>query len=440
MKKLISILFAVFMLFAVSCSNSTNGGDGEDVNDDTEVNDGNGEDENEMQLRYQEADEHADSVSSEITEANTAFATKIFNALSQEEEGENMMISPLSISIALAMTINGASGENLDEMKEVMEFADMDMSDVNEQFYHLIQSLVEADKDMILAIANSVWMDDDFEPRVKEKFLDVLDESYDAEAYALDFNDPDSVDVINDWVKENTMEKIEKIIEEIGADTVMYLINAIYFKAAWTITFDKESTYDGEFTCSDGTKKTVEMMTFKDNQDFDFYSSGSEEGDYSVIRLPYGREKFAFYGIVPNGGSIDALISEMAENGIDSYLSNLVETEEVPVIMPKFKFEYEKSLVDIFKTLEMEKAFKTGGFLELAENGDNLYISDIIHKTYIEVNEEGTEAAAVTAVAVGETAMPSGFYGNRPFVYLIRDDRSDTILFMGKVEDPTEEE
>lgn len=437
MKRFFSMISIVVLVlfFFISCENETKNTNDEEVNDE-EVND---EETSAVELKYKKADEHADAVSKEIAAANTAFAGKIFAALSQEEAGKNMMISPLSISIALAMTINGASGENLEEMKDVMEFGSMDMEDVNDQFYSLIQSLVEADKDMIMAIANSVWMDLAFEPRVKEKFLSVLDEFYDAEAFALDFGNPDSVDVINGWVKENTMEKIEKIIEEIGADTVMYLINAIYFKAAWTVTFDKESTYDGQFTLSDESTKTVPMMTFKDAQDFDFYSSGWEEGDYSVIRLPYGRGKFAFYGIIPNSGSIDDFISKMAETGLESYFENLVETEEVPVMMPKFKFEYEKSLVDIFKTLGMEKAFETGGLLELAQDGENLYISDIIHKTYIEVNEEGTEAAAVTAVEVGETSMPAGFYGNRPFVYVIRDDRSGTILFIGKVEDPSAE-
>ncbi|HQB10669.1 MAG TPA: serpin family protein, partial [bacterium] len=307
------------------------------------------------------------------------------------------------------------------------------------QFYELIQSLVEADKDLVLSIANSVWMDDLFEPRVKEAFLDALLESYEAEPFTIDFQADGAKDTINSWVSENTNGKIEKIIEEIGADTVMYLINAIYFKAAWTITFDKESTYDGQFTLSDESTKTVPMMTFKDAQDFDFYSSGWEDGDYSVIRLPYGRGKFAFYGIIPNSGSIDEFISKMAENGLESYFKNLVETEEVPVIMPKFKFEYEKSLVDIFKTLGMEKAFAEGGFLNLADQGEGLYISDIKHKTFIEVNEEGTEAAAVTSVEVGETSMPAGFYGTRPFVFVIRDDRSGTILFIGKVEDPSVE-
>jgi serpin B len=439
MKRFFSMIsfVMVFMFFMVSCGDSNDNGDSGNTGNTGDTGDTG--DTGEIELKYKKADEHADAVSKEIAAANTAFAGKMFNALAQEEPEKNVMISPLSISLALAMTINGASGDNLDEMKTVMEFGDMDMEDVNEQFFNLISSLVEADRDMILAIANSVWMDIAFEPRVKEEFLNILDEFYAAEAFALDFGNPDSVDVINGWVKENTMEKIEKIIEEIGADTVMYLINAIYFKAAWTITFDKEKTYEGQFTLSDGSTKTVEMMTFKDAQDFDFYSSGWEDGDYSAIRLPYGRGKFAFYGLIPNSGSVDDFISKMAKNGLDSYFKDLVKTEEVPVIMPKFKFEYEKSLVDIFKALGMEKAFAEGGLLNLAEQGEGLFISDIIHKTFIEVNEEGTEAAAVTAVEVGETSMPAGFYGTRPFVFVIRDDRSGTILFIGKVEDPSAE-
>ncbi|HPY15861.1 MAG TPA: serpin family protein [bacterium] len=436
---MISIVVLVLFFF-ISCDNETKNTNDEEVSDqetgDEEAND---DEASAIELKYKKADEHADAVSKEIVAANSALAMDLFSKLSFEESGVNMMISPLSISIAMAMVTNGASDENLAEMKEVLGFKDMTMEAVNAQFYELIQSLVEADKDLVLSIANSVWMDDLFEPRVKEAFLDALLESYEAEPFTIDFQADGAKDTINSWVSENTNGKIEKIIEEIGADTVMYLINAIYFKAAWTITFDKESTYDGQFTLSDESTKTVPMMTFKDAQDFDFYSSGWEDGDYSVIRLPYGRGKFAFYGIIPNSGSIDEFISKMAENGLESYFKNLVETEEVPVIMPKFKFEYEKSLVDIFKTLGMEKAFAEGGFLNLADQGEGLYISDIKHKTFIEVNEEGTEAAAVTSVEVGETSMPAGFYGTRPFVFVIRDDRSGTILFIGKVEDPSVE-
>ena len=414
------VMIVILLMFVVSCG---------DV-DDSDLNP-------ELELKYQKADEHAADVSKEIVSANNGFAADIFSELS--EEGENIMISPLSISIALAMATNGASDENLEEMKTVMGFDAMTMEEVNAQFYKLINCLVDADKDLVLSIANSVWMDTYFEPSVKEPFLSALEDSYNAEPYTLDFADASAPDTINDWVSDNTNGKIEKIVEQIGADTVMYLINAIYFKASWTVTFDEKNSYEGEFTKSDGTQVQVDLMTFSDSQEFEFYSSGYEDGTYSVVRLPYGRDKFAFYGIIPNGnGTVEDLVADMKENGIDKYFENL-EKGETPVILPKFKFEWEESLVDIFKSLGMEKAFLTGGFLNLAEDGEGLYISDIKHKTFIEVNEEGTEAAAVTSVELGNTSMPNGFYGTKPFVYIIRDDRSGTILFMGKVEDPTVE-
>lgn len=443
MKRFFSMISIVVLVlfFFISCDNSTKNTNDEEVSDqETSDEEANDEEASTIEMKYKKADEHADAVSSEIAAANTALAMDLFRTISFEESGVNMMISPLSISIAMAMVTNGASDENLAEMKSVLGFNEMTMEAVNAQFYELIQSLVEADKDLVLSIANSVWMDDAFEPRVKEAFLSALLESYEAEPFTIDFQADGAKDTINSWVSENTNGKIEKIIEQIGADTVMYLINAIYFKAAWTTTFDKERTYEGDFQTTTAEQKKVQFMTFKSDQEFEFYSSGWEEGDYSVIRLPYGREKFAFYGIIPNGTgkTIDQFIFEMKDNGLDHYFQNL-EKKEVPVILPRFKFEYEKSLVEIFKTLGMEQAFVTGGFLNLADQGEGLYISDIKHKTYIEVNEEGTEAAAVTAVEVGETSMPEGFYGTHPFVFVIRDDRSGTILFIGKVEDPSSE-
>lgn len=441
MKKLLMIPIVIFftMLFVScgECEGSDCDVDDHDPATDTEQTDDEGSN---VELKYKAADEHAGKVSEEIVKANSDLAMELFSKLSYEESGVNMMISPLSISIAMAMVTNGASDTNLTEMKDVLGFGEMEMSAVNAQFYELIQSLVEADKDVVLSIANSVWMDDQFEPRVKEAFLSALTESYDAEPFTLDFADAGAVDQINSWVSENTNGKIEEIVKEIGPDVVMYLINAIYFKAAWTVTFDKERTYDGQFQTTTAENKTVKMMTFESDQEFEFYSSGWEEDSYSVVRLPYGREKFSFYGIIPNGTgkTIDQFIVEMALNGLDKYFENL-EKKEVPVILPRFKFEYEKSLVDVFKTLGMEKAFAAGGFLNLADQGEGLFISDIKHKTFIEVNEEGTEAAAVTSVEISDTAMPDGFYGTRPFVFVIRDDRTGTVLFIGKVEDPTKE-
>jgi len=392
-----------------------------------------------LALKYKAADEHAEQVSSEVVAANNDFAARIFKVMAAAEPGKNLMISPLSIEIALAMTMNGASGDNLTEMQTVLGFGDLTLAAMNAQFFHLIKSLEDADKDMVLAIANSIWMDDLFEPRVKEAFRKALEESFEAEPYTVDMQDAATVDLINKWVSDNTNGKIDKIIDGIKADTVMFLINALYFKAAWTVTFDKDRTYDGEFELTDGSHKTVKMMTFKEDQEFKFYSSGyGTAGGYSAVRLPYGRDKFAFYGFIPHDGTVDEFIARMADEGLDRFFSNLT-AQEVPVLLPRFKFAYEKSLNEMLQGLGMEQVFVPGGLLNMAIEGEGLYVSEVKHKTYIEVNEEGTEAAAVTSVEVGDTAMPEGFYGTKPFVFVIRDDRSGTILFMGKVEDPTQE-
>ena len=393
------------------------------------------------EAKYKKADGHAEKVSKDVVKANNDLGMKMFSRLAAAEAGKNMMISPLSISIAMAMSTNGASGENLDEMKEVLGFGEMELPDINEQFMHLIASLVAADKDLVLSIANSVWMREEFSLDVKAAFTDVLNEFYDAEIFAEGFN----VENINAWVSENTNGKIDKIVEEIGEDVVMYLINAIYFKAAWTTAFNEENTYEGTFTLSDGTETTANFMRFVETEDVpEFLAYSSDWGDkdgFAMIRIPYGRDVFAFYGIVPshdNKSNIDEFIAKIAGNGFDHYFSLLNEMD-FPMKLPKFKFEYEKSLVEIFKELGMKKAFKEGGFYNIAELPHDPFISEIKHKTFIEVNEAGTEAAAVTSVEYSDNAMPGGFYADRPFVFVIRDDRTGSILFIGKVENPSAE-
>ena len=394
------------------------------------------------EVKYQKADEHAAEVSGGTVTANNDLGMKIFSRIAADEADKNVMISPLSISIAMAMSTNGASGENLDEMKEALGFGDMELADVNEQFKHLIASLVAADKDLVLSIADSVWMREDYSLDVKTAFTDVLEEFYEAEIFTEGF----TVENINAWVSEKTNGKIDKIIEEIGEDVVMYLINAIYFKAAWTTSFSEENTREEIFTLSDGTETTANFMSFSEEEETPVllaYSSDSgDKNGFSMIRIPYGRGVFAFYGIVPtswNKTKIDDFIAKIAEDGLESYLTLLHEESDVSLKLPRFKFEYEKSLVDIFKDLGMEKAFEAGGFHNIAELPHDPFISNILHKTFIEVNEAGTEAAAVTAVEYSDNAISGGFYANRPFVFVIRDDRTGSILFIGKVENPEAE-
>ena len=473
MKKFM-ILFTVFsMFFIVSCGGSSKDDDKTDTGDTTvdtgdtdptdtgdtnpeptdptteptnptdepttptDPTDPTGQEEVNWEAKYKKADEEADQVSKDVVKANNDLGMKMFSKLAAAEAGKNMMISPLSISIAMAMSTNGASGENLEEMKEVLGFGEMELGNVNEQFKHLIASLVAADKDLVLEIANSVWMREDFSLDVKAAFTDVLQEFYDAEIFTEGF----TVENINAWVSEKTNGKIEEIIKEIGSDVVMYLINAIYFKAAWTTAFDEEYTYENIFHLSDGTGVSAEFMGFPGEEpNFLAYSSNDDDKNgFDMIRIPYGREVFAFYGIVPHHGNntnIDNFIAKIAENGFEHYVLMLKEEEHFPLKLPKFKFEYEKPLVEIFKELGMEKAFEEGGFHNIAELPHNPFISEILHKTFIEVNEAGTEAAAVTEVAYEDSINSKGFYADRPFVFVIRDDRTGSILFIGKVENP----
>ena len=475
MKKIMMILAVFAMIFFVSCSNTSEKKETVDTGDtdptdtgdtsDTDTADPTNptdptieptnptdptsdptEEEGNWEAKYKKADDHAAEVSKDVVKANNNLGMKIFSRLATGEAGKNMMISPLSISIAMAMVTNGASDDSVAEMKEVLGFGEMELPEINSQFAQLIASLVEADKDMVLEIADSVWMDDAFAPAVKQDFVDVLNEFYDAAFFTEDFQDEATVGKINSWVSEKTHEKIDKIIEEIGPNAVMYLINAIYFKAAWTTSFDKESTYEGSFTLSDGSESKADYMAFAYDQEkpelYGYSSGWGDENGYSVVRIPYGRDVFAFYGIVPNMDNktnIDDFITKIAENGLDTYFSQLTKHEDFELRLPKFKFKYEKMLVDVFKELGMQKAFEEGSLLNIADNPYAPFISNIFHKTFVEVNEEGTEAAAVTAVEVGNEAMPDGFYATRPFVFLIRDDRTGSVLFIGKVENPKAE-
>ena len=403
---------------------------------------------------YSVADAHAEAVSKEIVEANTRLGLNIFEKLAIGQN-ENIMISPLSISIAMAMTANATENESLAEMKEVLGYGEMELPTVNEQFEELIASLVSADKDMLLEIANSVWLADWFADEIKEEFISVLEESYDSELFTADFGNAETVELINSWVAEKTHGKIDKIIDSIGPDTVMHLINAIYFKAAWSNEFDKESTFTDKFFLADGTETTADYMHFKDYENpegikyRDYVIAGQ---DVASVKIPYGRGAFAFYAYVanppeyaPEDGmpeddvlTVDEIIGYFVENGIEKYLPSLTRNY-YQLILPKFKFEYKKSLLKIFQSLGLEKVFNPGG---MSAAHSELFVSEITHKTYIDVNEEGTEAAAVTDIGadVGGPANFPGFYGRRPFFFFIRDERNGSILFMGKVEKPEYEE
>jgi serine protease inhibitor len=377
------------------------------------------------------ADEMVEDLDRGLVNANTRFAFNIFNQLIAEDEGMNIFISPLSILLALAMVYNGAAGETSLAMADAMEFEGMDMEELNQGFSSLMISLLSADKSVELSIANSIWQRQDFD--VKEDFLETNKKYYNSGVRKLDFSDPGAVDIINGWISDATRGKIEDMIDEIPPAAVMYLINAIYFKGDWTYPFEEEATYDEDFYLSDGSTASVPMMHM--TEDFEY---GAFEG-FKIIRLPYGRQKLAMYILLPDeGGDLDSIIRDMDEERWKDHTERL-SGGEVELSLPRYKMEYGvKLLNDTLGLLGMEIAFTP--MADFSNIAPGIFISRVMHKAVIEVNEKGSEAAAATVVEMAESAMPveeiREFKADRPFMFTISDDRTGSILFMGKLMEP----
>jgi serpin B len=390
-------------------------------------------------LAYAAADEKAQATDKNLVAANTRFAIKIFKEISKEDEGKNIFISPLSISTALTMVYNGAEGSTKEAMAETLEITGMTMEELNQNYLNLIESLENADSDVHLSIADSVWMKEEFAPSVKQAFIEQLSTYFKSDLYTRDFDDPKTVSEINNWISTKTNNKIDKMIEKVDDQIVMFLINAIYFKGDWTTPFDEEETHTADFNLPDGLKVKVSFMSNTD--DYKYYSGSN----YRAVRLPYGRDKMAMYVLLPNEDiDIDSFIESISQSELDRSFSSYAKTE-VDIDLPKFKLEYGvKRLNDALKNLGMGIAFDPGkaNFEGIAsiDASNNLYIDFVDHKAFVEVNEKGTEAAAATVVGIGLTSMPmtQTFTVDRPFVSIIRDDRSGSILFMGNINNPLE--
>ena len=368
-----------------------------------------------------------DSSFSSVASANTTFGFKLLADLQKRQPDTNIMISPLSISIALTMTYNGAAGETQRAMADVLEIENLGIDTVNHSNAALRDSLENTDPKVEIAIANSIWSRQgvDFNPG----FLDRNREFFEAEIGSLNFNDPQATEIINGWVDTNTNGKIDRIVQQIDPATLIFLINAIYFKGSWQKEFDKSATRDGIFHLSDGGQKRVKMM----------YRKGAyphfRGENFEAARLPYGEGRVSMYVFLPNRDSnLNDVITHLNAENWSNWLSQFQETtDDSEMILPRFKLEYEARLNDTLTALGMGIAFGTGA--DFSGMGTQLFISEVRHKTIIEVNEEGTEAAAVTAV-VGVKSLPPAFRVDRPFLFAIHDDRTQTILFMGIVMEP----
>jgi len=362
-----------------------------------------------------------------IIEGNTQFAFDIFKLLNEEDSGKNIFISPLSISSALAMTCNGARTTTKDAMAKALRYEGIEMEDLNTGFRELTAYL-NSIKDVKLNIANSIWIKEGEE--IQQEFLSTNKKAFNAHVEKLDFSKSESADKINKWISNTTKGKIDKMLEPpIPSDVIMYLINAIYFKGQWREKFNPKMTHISKFHTEDGRSEDVEMM-YRDGE----VEFGTVEGD-KIVRLPYGKGKIAMYCVLPaEGVKIDDFIKSLNAEKWNVIRNSVLETDEVILKMPKFKMEYGiKELNESLKALGMEEAFSTSA--DFSGIGEAIYISSVIHKAVIEVNEEGSEAAAATVVEMTKSAAvePMQFIADRPFLFVIADDETGSILFMGKM-------
>ncbi len=352
------------------------------------------------------------------------FAVDLFKRSAKESEYENTLISPISVMSALAMTANGANGLTEEEMEAVLG-GGMSTEDLNAYLYAYLENLSDE-----VSLANSIWFKENA-ILVNETFLQTNKDYYDAEIFAAPFNKTTANDV-NAWVKDKTKKRIQKIIDEIDADSVMYLINALTFDGEWMSKYEKEDVKDTVFTALDGEKQNVSMMY---STEYIYLSAKDAKG----FIKNYKGGKYAFAALLPDE---DIALSDYVQTLTGAKIAETLaskQTTSVSVGIPQFSYAYDIEMKEVLKAMGMSSAFDgdTADFTDIGTANGDLYIGQVIHKTFIEVDTFGTKAAAVTLVDMKEeTASTELEYTkkvilDRPFVYMIIDTETDLPIFIG---------
>jgi len=366
----------------------------------------------------------------EVIDASSRFGLELLRETVAGDDRANIVLSPLSASMALGMTLNGADGDTFDAMRLALDFGDLSQEEVNQAYADLIELLTTLDPSVRFEIANAVWTNQD--TPFLTSFLDAVTEAFDARTESANFGDPATLEAVNWWVEDNTDGAIDQILETLDPDLVALLLNAIYFEGAWTTEFDPADTHRATFTREDDSTVQVDMMSIRDGE----YPLGGGPG-YSAAELPYGGEAYSMVVVVPSGDVRD-FVSELDVQRWNQIVEGLTPMEVDALELPKLELSYDAFLNDALKALGMEVAFGPGAdFTRMSPLGDGLCIDFVRQKTFVEVDERGTRAAAVTAVGVGPTSLGPTLIADRPFIFAIRERLSGTILFIGVVGDPT---
>lgn len=369
----------------------------------------------------------------QIVASSNSFGLNIFKqVVSNSKDGENVFISPLSVSMALSMLYNGAATQTKTELKEELGYIGLSDTEVNESNRDLIKALIDADPKVAMEIANSIWYKNAF--AVEPAFLAVNKDYLSADVRSAKF-DAATKDLINSWVADKTHQKIKTIVDQIPTDAVMYLINAIYFKGVWKYQFESKNTKPGYFYLTGGKTKQVDFMSQEGS--FDFYQNDL----FTAIDLPYGKGNYSMMVMVPKAGKTykDIVAVLNAQNW--STWTNSLGKMKVKVYLPKFRFSFKKELNDDLTAMGMPTMFTDFADLSGISTANSLKVSKVMHKSFVEVNEEGTEAAAVTSVEIVLTSVPETtvFNADKPFVFIIHEKSTKTFLFMGVVNEPLSE-
>ena len=366
-----------------------------------------------------------------LIESENKFAFDIFiETLKSSELSKNIIISPLSISVALSMTLNGANGSTREAMLEALRIKGISTDIINNSYKNLTGKLLNIDKRILISVANSVWTENNF--TAKKPFTSILTDYYGAEYKSFDINDPQAPKQINLWIEGKTNGLIKEMIEKLNDNTVMLLINAIYFKGKWKSQFNPKNTVQSSFYKQDGASSVVPMM--KQTSEYKIFQGNG----FVMAEFPYGQGNYVMDIILPDQQTgLNRIIPDLTEKNYKIWIDNMREMK-TDLSFPRFKFGYKKQMKDILTSMGMGIAFTDNAdFSNISD--DDLLINDVIHQAFIETNEEGTEAAAATVVEIGLTSMPvSNFILNvdHSFIYIIRESTTNTILFMGTVADP----
>lgn len=368
-----------------------------------------------------------------LVNANNQFSFKLFSEILKNDSSQkNIFVSPSSVAIALAIAYNGASGSTQQAMAKTLQLEGMNLQEINSAYATLKKLLENPDEKVQLTIANSLWVNKN--ASLQPDFLKRTQDFYKAKVTNLDFQDATAPNTINNWVNESTQGKINKIIETIPSNQVLFLINAIYFKGKWSNEFDRNQTAEYPFYPVSGQQKQHPMMSQKG--DYKYY----ENEQFQAISLPYGEDgKISFYIFLPQQKSnLKAFYQNLNLENWKKWIAQFKKQEGF-IRLPRFKTDYNLTLNDALKALGMEEAFTNKA--NFSGMGKDLSLSQVQHKTFVEVNEEGTEATAATSAGVVMTSLrqkpePFRMIVDRPFFCAIRDNQTGSVLFMGGIVEP----